>query len=146
MNFKTQLADTLHIVLESIKALEAGPYTKLDKDYEEELMKELTVIPEYALESIAHGIDVFKCIYGSLNFRELLERLRTLPYDLTLRFNVYEKLKKQVSEITDKRIKSFLVALLRKCKPILDCLTVIIENPLDYLHKLALPHELDDIL
>lgn len=130
----------IHSALELLRYIFDGQsrVKKIDDIYEEELIHSLSIIPEESLESVCHGIDIVKCIYDSINFKTMNEKMKDLGYPIDLKIDLYKILEEQIkTRIDDVRMRSGIMTILKKCKPLLDCFSVALKDPLKYLSKLG---------
>lgn len=111
----------------------------IDKFYEEQLIKtiESLPIPDDAVQATCDGIYAFKCFVKSIHFDEFKRYLGTATFKISLDTDVYQTVLNLVMKIKDTIIKNFLVSLMKKCKPIFDCFTVLVRDPLKYVEFLA---------
>lgn len=136
---KSVIRETLHKAFNVFRYLfqdNAKILKKIDEIYEKEIEKELAIIPDAALSDVVDGIYWAKAILSSIDYGKLDEQMKKAPFKVSLRFNVYKRLQQNVSEssvISDGKIKSFVLALIKKCKPILDCFTLTLLEPLKYI-------------
>lgn len=111
----------------------------IDKVYENQLIKtiEALPIPQTGIQAICDGIYAFKCFVKSIHFAEFKKYLGTATFKISLDADVYLTVFKLIEKIKDPIIKNFLISLLKKCKPIFDCFTVLVADPLKYVGFLA---------
>lgn len=119
--------------------------SKIDEVFEQEIEKELKIIPDAALEDIVKWIYSVKAVLSSIDYMKLYDKLNTAPFEVSTKFNVYNELRDKIKTTTvidDVKIKSYLTSLISKCKPLLDCFTLILVKPLDYIKNIA---EINDV-
>lgn len=110
---------------------------KIDRTYEDEIFSIFHQVPDSYFEDINHGIEIFKNIYLSIDLKELNERLKVLPFPIKLDMDVYKySIDTIKGNFTDAKIRAGLISIAKKCKPILDCFTYAVNDPLKYLSKL----------
>lgn len=140
VNYRRLFTQHIHSALELLRYIFEGQKRArlIDNIYEEELIRSLSIIPEDSLESVCHGIDIVKCVYESINFTTMNEKMARLGFPIDLRIDLFKLLEEQVKiRIDDPRIQSGVSVILKKCKPILDCFSVALREPLKYLNKLG---------
>lgn len=136
---KKVIRDTLHKAFNIFRFLfkeDTKMMTKIDKIYEKELEKTLDVIPDAALDDVVKGIYCFNSVLSSINFKTLNNELSKAPFDVFISYDVYKNVYNFISKtkiITDAKIKGFVISLIKKCKPILDCITTVLAEPLKYI-------------
>ena len=141
----------LHSALETFRFLFAGTRisVSIDDTYEGELKRALSIIPEDSIEAVCHGILIFKSVYESIAFDSLNDKLKALGFNIDLDVNLYKLALNMVKEkIDDAKIRAGVVSLIKKCKPIIDCFSLALNEPTKYLSKLAAASskKYDDIL
>lgn len=141
----------LHSTLEVFRFLFAGSKiaTSIDDIYEDELKHALAIIPEDSIEAVCHGILIFKAVYDSIEFDALKDRLKAIGFDIDLKIDLYSLAISSVKEhISDSKIRAGIISLITKCKPILECFSLALKDPLKYVSKLAAAtsKKYDDIL
>ena len=112
----------------------------IDDVYEEELVSLINSLPmpEDAIEIAMNAIFVAKSILGSIHFDELKTKLSTATFDLHLTVDIYAVACKILkSKIKDREIRGFVLSMVKKCRPIIDCASEVLENPLLYIDFLA---------
>lgn len=149
-NYRSTLEKHLHTTFEILRYIfdKTPQVKKIDDIYEEELMRSLSIIPDESLESVCHGIEIIRAIYDSLDFSKLTKKFKNIGFDIDMRLNLYSILLAQTNEkITDAEIKSGIITILKKCKPLLDVLSSALKDPLRYIEKLGKDagKEYDDI-
>lgn len=123
----------------------------IDDIYEDELITTIEALPmpKEAIDSAMNSIYVIKSVLGSIHFDELKTKLEAASFDLHLEANLYNlAITYAKTKIKDKEIKGFLISILKKCKPIVDCVSEVLANPLTYIEFLAKfrSNDFDDLL
>ena len=123
----------------------------IDSIYEEELIStiEAMPIPDNGIESALNSIYVIKSILVSIHFDELQDKLKLAKFDLTVDIDVYKiMLSYSKTKIKDKEIVGFITSILKKTKPIIDCISEALKHPLVYIELLSKygKNEYDDLL
>lgn len=123
----------------------------IDDIYEEELVNtiEALPIPKEAIDTTLNVIYVIKSVISSVHFDELRDKLKDASFDLHLEVDLFKlTLSGATSKIKDKEIKGFITSILKKCKPIVDCASEVLANPLTYIEFLARfrRNDFDDLL
>lgn len=141
----------LHSALTTFRSLFEGTEIakKIDDIFESELKRALAIIPEDSFEAVCHGILIFKAVYDSIAFDKLNDKLTSIGFDINLEIDLYKLALDMIKEkITDTKIRSGIISLVKKCKPIIDCFSLALSEPTKYLSKLAIASstKYDDIL
>lgn len=135
---KGQIHHTLEVFRDLFK--DSDTVKTIDATYESELMRKIDIIPELALEKVCKGTAIFKAFYKSISFKALTDDFEKLGFPVNLRLNVYELVIKGVDNpqrIKNSKARAATVAIIKYCKPILDCFTLALSDPIKYLKKIG---------
>lgn len=123
----------------------------IDLIYEEELIDTIEALPmpESAISNALKTIYIIKSIIGSIHFDELKDKLKLAKFDLVLDMDVYKwALSYTKTKIKDKETKGFIISIIKKCEPIINCTSEVLKHPLQYIDFLSKfrNNDYDDIL
>lgn len=132
------LKQEIHHTLEVFRYLFADStiIRSIDDIYEEELMRKVDLIPEAAADKVCKGIDVFIAFFKAINFKDLTSNLSSLPFPVNPKVDVYKLTLRGVDDknkIKNSTIRSAVVVIIKQCKPILDCFTLALSDPVKYM-------------
>ena len=132
----------IHRTLEVFRYLftDSDIITQIDSIYEEELMRKVDLISDDAADKVIKGMDVFIAFYKNLSFSSLSKDIETLGFPVNLKVDVFKLTINGVddqSRIKNSKIRAAVVAIIRHCKPILDCFTLALSDPVKYLKKIG---------
>lgn len=140
----------LHDLFERLRyVLRDNPIVRqIDEAYEETLIVKLKPIGEDGYKSISNALHVIDIALSSFDARGFVTKLKSSGIDLTLHIDVYEYAMDYIKKnVKDKTMRQGLIVVVKYLRQLLDCVTVMLDDPVRYLDSLtATADGLDDLL
>lgn len=142
----------IHQAMELIRNLlkdELCYQKKIDKAYEDTLMSDLKFIPEQFDKNILEIITVAKVVLQNINFAKMNHELQDIKQEYYFEPNVYQTFETCIGRIQMGKLDRVrIMNIIRKFKPLFECIDYLISTPIRLIFKIGLlqeQHHNDDL-
>jgi hypothetical protein len=139
--------ENIFAVLRSILFDNPRLIKNIDSSYEKVLLGQLQWIPSEGAKYLLKFYKYFLLIYKHFNLPEFVVDLKKENISASPEINLFVFISKSVkeSEGMDSKLKAQIMNFVVKCKPLIECCSEIINNPMKYLERL-LEREMNNVL
>ena len=148
---KDDLKKTLRDIIEYFRELfdQDAVSKKIDKAYEDELIRAIGLVPEALVTPVHEGVLMCVEVYKSVDFVKLSAAFEKLDVQKKFEIDMFDQISLIIKKsVPDPSIRATIKVFLNKCKTLIDCITLVFRDPVKYINKLAdkSTKELDAIL
>lgn len=140
----------LHDIFERLRyVLRDHPIVRqIDEAYEETLKLKLKPLGDDGYTAISNALHVIDIAISSFDARGFIDKLKGSGLDLTLHIDVYDYAMEYIKKnIKDRTMRQGLIVVVKYLRQLLDCITIMLQDPVRYLDSLtATADGLDDLL